>query len=383
MPFVWSIGTILGPFIGGTFADPHVGFPDIFPETSVFARLPYLLPNLICAALLLVSIVLGYLLLEETHPDMQPRVFFPADTYVSDETPLLETSDAIKRPAVDLRAETYGTFNKNRRASQASEAKWVKQCEKPASLNIFSKQIMAVVLSLSLYTYHAMTYDSLIPIFFEDDRAPPVSITGMSSWGPLISRGGLGLSLRSVGMIMAVNGAIALFIQAVVFPLAAEKVGVHRLFIVVCVLHPLAYLVVPTLLHVPESMLFPAIYLCLTIRNLCSILVYPLLLILLKEAIPSPSILGKVNGMAASAGAACRMVAPPVAGYLYTVGSKVDCTALAWYSSALVAVLGAFQAFSVKRCKAQNDPSGEGALGAKAKDISVRIVAVSDSEDGE
>jgi len=381
MPFVWSIGTILGPFIGGTFADPHVGFPDVFPETSVFARLPYLLPNLICAGLLLVSIVLGYFLLEETHPDMQPRVLFPADTYVSDETPLLETSDAIKRPAVDLRAETYGTFNRKRRASQASEARRAKRSGEPAAPTIFSKQIMAVVLSLSLYTYHAMTYDSLVPIFFEDDRAPPLSVAG-ASWLP-VSRGGLGLSLRSVGMIMAVNGAIALFIQAVVFPLAADRVGVHRLFIIVCVLHPVAYVIVPTLLHVPERLLLPAIYACLAVRNLCSILVYPLLLILLKEATPSPSILGKVNGMAASAGAACRMVAPPVAGYLYTVGSKGNCTALAWYSSALVAILGAFQCFSVKREKAQGDLSGEDGRDSGSKDVAVVVEEVSDSEDDE
>ena len=382
MPFVWSIGTILGPFIGGTFADPHDGFPNAFPETSIFARLPYLLPNLICAGLLLISIVLGYLLLEETHPDMQPRVLFPADTYVSDETPLLETSDAIKRPPLDFRAEAYGTFNKRRRASRASEAaEWVKQSEKPASPNIFSKQIMAVVLSLSLYTYHAMTYDSLIPIFFEDDRASPLSTAAVSSWGPMVSRGGLGLSLRAVGMIMAVNGAIALFIQAVVFPLAAEKLGVHRLFIIVCVLHPIAYLVVPALLYTPESLLYPAIYGCLTIRNICSILVYPLLLILLKEATPSISVLGKVNGMAASAGAACRMVAPPVAGYLYTVGSKVDCTALAWYTSALVAVLGAFQCFSIQRERAPGDPSGEEGAAVGPKHVAVQVEELLDSDD--
>lgn len=107
MPFVWSIGTIVGPCIGGTFADPHESWPDAFPKGGLFERCPYLFPNLICASLLLISIVLGFL---ETHPDMQPRVLLPADAYVSEETPLMETSDVIKRPAVDLRAETYGTM---------------------------------------------------------------------------------------------------------------------------------------------------------------------------------------------------------------------------------------------------------------------------------
>ncbi|KAK1771654.1 major facilitator superfamily domain-containing protein [Phialemonium atrogriseum] len=353
MPFVWSIGTIVGPAIGGTFADPHESFPNMFPKGSLFEVFPYLLPNLVCAGLLFISILLGYFLLEETHPDMQPRVFLPDDTFVSEETPLIETSDAIKRPAVDLlRDENYGTIKSHK--AEESDSKWTKESEKRPDCNIFSKRIMAVILALSIFTYHSMTYDHLLPIFFEDDRPlSPSSLLGspVHSLSPFYSPGGLGLSLRAVGMIMAVNGVIALFIQAVVFPFAAERLGIYRLFIFVTVLHPIAYLFVPFLLFVPESLLFPAIYVCLTIRNLFSILVYPLLLILIKEATPSPSVLGKVNGLAASAGAAFRMIAPPIAGYLYSLGKGMDCTALAWYGSAVVAVLGGIQCFSVKREK--------------------------------
>jgi hypothetical protein len=77
------------------------------------------------------------------------------------------------------------------------------------------------------------------------------------------------------------------------------------------------------------------------------------LLILIKEATPSPCVLGKINGLAASAGAACRTVAPPVAGYLYTLGSRMEFTGLAWYGSTLVAGVGAIQCFSVKRQRSE------------------------------
>ena len=348
MPFVWSIGTIIGPAIGGTFADPHEAFPALFPRGSLFDRFPYLLPNLICAGLLLISILLGYFLLEETHPDMQPRVSLDNDPFISEETPLIETSDAIKRPAVDMRDENYGSIKR------VNPGDWVKKLEKPPPCNIFCKRILAVILALSIFTYHSMTYDHLLPIFFEDERVPTPSLLISSMAHPLSlthSPGGLGLSLRAVGMIMAINGVIALFVQAVIFPVAAERIGVFKLFIIVTVLHPIAYLLVPLLLFVPNSLLFPAIYVVLTIRNIFSILVYPLLLILIKEATPSLCVLGKVNGLAASAGAACRMVAPPIAGYLYTVGKRMDCTAIAWYGSSLVAIIGAIQCFSVKRDK--------------------------------
>ncbi|KAH7030875.1 major facilitator superfamily domain-containing protein [Microdochium trichocladiopsis] len=353
MPFVWSIGTIIGPAIGGVFADPHTSFPEAFPRGSLFAEFPYLLPNLLCAALLLVSIVLGYFLLEETHPDLQPGCVTEETTFVSEETPLLETSDALKQPVVDLRGDTYGSIR-----SRASidfdfrpELDVSHKNGSKAEFSIFSKRIMALIISLSLFTYHAMTYDHLLPIFFEDDRKTFQAATSsiLSDLNIFYSPGGLGLSMQAVGMIMAVNGAIALFVQAVVFPVLAERFGVFRLFIIVSVLHPIAYAVMPFLVHVPQSYLYAAIYSCLTIRNLLSIILYPLLLILIKEATPCPSVLGKVNGFAASAGATFRMIAPPVAGYLYAIGSRIDCTGIAWYGSAVVAVIGAVQCFYVQR----------------------------------
>lgn len=372
MPFVWSIGTILGPFVGGTFADPHESFPNLFPEGSLFHTHPYLLPNLICAGLLFVSIVLGWFLLVETHPDMQPSESLVADSaaaYMSEETPLLETSDAIKRPAVDMRDDNYGTV-RDLDAVTALETTLASEKndeEAEPSSSIYTKRIVTVMIALCIYAYHSMTYDHLMPIFFEDDRvvgsdnslglnaaASLVSPTSASPFSFFLP-GGLGLSVRDVGMIMAVNGGIALFIQAVVFPMAAERLGVFRLFLLITVFQPVAYMLVPNLLLVPESLLYPAIYFCLTIRNLLSIILYPLLLIMLKESTPTPRALGKVNGLAASAGAGCRMIAPPVAGWLYTSGSKVGCSALAWYGSAVVALVGSVQCFSVPRPKCEQE----------------------------
>jgi hypothetical protein len=405
MPFVWYIGTVIGPSIGGTFADPHDSFPSLFPEGSLFFRFPYLLPNMICAALLLASVVMGYFLLEETHPDLRccrgrgdddsaaadEGTCLLADgraaadaappssrPWTAEETPLHETSDALKMPPVDLRAETYGTFVTREETGEvrveygARGAKTATTTtttplppSKTYSIRDLDHRIMALVLALSIFTYHSMTFDHLLPIYFEDGRhGDVVSSLANAVPGFFFSTGGLGLSVRAVGLIMAVNGVIALFVQAVVFPLAAERCGVYRLYIAVTVLHPVAYLVMPLLAHVPEPLLYPAIYACLSVRNVLSIIVYPLLLILIKEATPSNNALGLVNGLAASAGAACRMVAPPVAGYLYTLGSRIDCTALAWWGSAVVAVVGAVQCFWVSRPRGNvDDEEGRAAAG--------------------
>jgi predicted MFS family arabinose efflux permease len=347
MPFVWSIGTILGPAIGGTFADPAAAFPDTFSQDGLFGHFPFLLPNLICAGMLLSSILLGYFLLEETHPDMQPRVLLPDTTYVSDETPLVQTADAIKTPAVDLRAETYGTFE------GSDDSQWRRATQKTKPPQIFTKRIIALIVALGIFTYHSMTFDHLLPIFLEDKRGEVLST--MSNTPLFYIPGGLGLSVQRVGAIMSTDGVFALFVQIFLFPFAAKKLGIHRLFILVTLLHPIQYFLMPYLVYLPVSWLSAGIYTCLIIRNITSILAYPVLLILIKEATPTPSVLGKVNGLAASAGAACRTVAPPLAGYLYTMGSRMDFTGLAWFGSALVAIIGACQCLTIKRESWRND----------------------------
>ncbi|KAM0260940.1 hypothetical protein ACHAPA_010022 [Fusarium lateritium] len=349
MPFVWSIGTIVGPSIGGMFAHPHDTWPEAFSTSSFFYRYPYLLPNLICSGLLLVSIVLGILLLEETHPDMQTKHVPVTEYRPSEETPLLASSN---RMATELDPEAYGAIeNLGDDLNEVWDVSFIENEKNTmvAPSKIWNRRVVGFIVALSIFTYHSMTFDHLLPIFFEADRANATEMIKSVSIFPFYSPGGLGMTLQDVGMIMAFDGGIALFIQVFIFPWAVKKVGTYRLFLLVTVLHPMIYALMPMLLLVPECLMYPAIYGCLMVRNILSIILYPLLLILIKEATPSASALGRVNGLAASAGAACRMIASPVAGFLWTVGSKSDCSALAWYGSAIVAIFGAIQCFWVPR----------------------------------
>ena len=355
MPFVWSIGTIIGPAIGGTFANPSHNFPSVFSEHGVFARFPYLLPNLICAALLLLSILAGIFLLEETHPDLRAQANLFVYDEDTDHTPLITAAGATANPDVDLRRESYGTFNE---VNIHEEERWCVSADgrsRPLSLNekprpkAFTWQISMLVVALGIFTYHSMTYDHLLPIFLQDDRTGEISSIARVSL-PHIA-GGLGLTTKAVGLIMFVNGLIALFIQGIVFPVLADWLGVWSIFVLVTLLHPVAYFIVPYLAILPQNLVYPGIYICVTIRNILAILAYPVILILLKQASPAPSVLGKINGLAASAGAACRTIAPPIAGFLYGVGTNLGFTGLAWWGSAVVAILGALQLWLVPREK--------------------------------
>jgi predicted MFS family arabinose efflux permease len=358
MPFVWSIGTTIGPAIGGIFANPSLHFPSVFSKHGLFARFPYLLPNLICGALLLLSILAGYFLLQETHPDLQPR----ANPFVHDketvQTPLITLAGASANPEVNAPRESYGTFNQ---VNIHEEEHWYVNADgssRPAFPNekpcvkAFTWQVSMLVIALGIFTYHSMTYDHLLPIFFEDKKVDEIS--SIAGFDPFHIPGGLGLTSKAVGLILSVQGLIAVFIQGIIFPVTAGWLGIWNIFVTVTTLQPVAYFIVPYLALLPGRLVYPGIYTCLFIRNLLSILAYPVMLILLRHACPAPSVLGKVNGLAASAGAASRTIAPPIAGILYDTGSKIGFSGLAWWGSVLVAMVGVLQLWFVPREKNRN-----------------------------
>ncbi|KAJ5634869.1 hypothetical protein N7528_002711 [Penicillium herquei] len=362
MPFVWSIGTIIGPGNDWRSVSKASGqFPVSLPSRWAFGHFPYLLPNLVCSFLLLLSIIGSWLFLQETHPDLQPEIHHQFFEHASVEQSLLATSGATANAGVDLRSDSYGTFNE---VSLCRDSAWDSETgegcptwKKSFKPKAFTWKVTMLVIALAIFTYHSMTYDHLFPIFLQDEA----NISAGSS-SPFNIPGGLGLSTRTVGVIMSTDGIIALVIQSVIFPALAHWLGVWQLFILVTVLHPIAYFIVPFLIFLPQHLTFIGIYACLVVRNILSIIAYPVLLILIKQASPSDSVMGKINGLAASAGAASRTIAPPLAGFLYSAGAQIGCTGIAWWGSSLVALLGASQIWFIQRKPRSSENLKFGAL---------------------
>lgn len=73
MPFVWCLGSIIGPVLGGALAQPCIAYPWLFDQESIFGAYPFLLPNLVCVVILLFGIGIGILFLEETHAAKKNR----------------------------------------------------------------------------------------------------------------------------------------------------------------------------------------------------------------------------------------------------------------------------------------------------------------------
>lgn len=63
----------MGPLIGGALAEPCNNYPHLFARGTLWDRYPFLLPNIVCAMILVVGIVVGILFLEETHQEKRYR----------------------------------------------------------------------------------------------------------------------------------------------------------------------------------------------------------------------------------------------------------------------------------------------------------------------
>jgi MFS family permease len=67
MPVVWCIGSIAGSAIGGILADPVRNYG--WSAGSIWAKYPFLLPNVFCTGIVVLGMIVGVLFLDETHED--------------------------------------------------------------------------------------------------------------------------------------------------------------------------------------------------------------------------------------------------------------------------------------------------------------------------
>ncbi|KAF2269387.1 MFS general substrate transporter [Lojkania enalia] len=380
-PFVWTLGGIIGSAMGGFLAQPAHFYPSTFSQDGIFGTFPYLLPNLVAAGSIVIAIIQGILFLKETNPAFQEE----EDTAVDDESideraPLLTARDRTRRsmsrtsrPSItvieslrkqgkrpsfleeglpmpmdqrfDIRRESFGTMHAIHipKDQQSNRRLSVHPTRPPLSRNatsayqgkVFNFTIVMIVVALVIVAYHQMAFVTAMPVFMLDD--PYAS--------GLDFKGGLGLTLHDVGTFLAVNGFITLFVQAVIFPPFVEKIGVWRSFVSMIVLYPTCYFIVPFVSALPDNLVSAGIYLSFILQAFYGIISFPCALILMKNATPSPLVLGRVNGLAMSACCLARTVGPPLVGIIYSFGGS----AAAFFSCAGVAFLGVVQLFWVPR----------------------------------
>lgn len=354
--------------MGGWLAQPAHQYPNTFSPDGIFGEYPYLLPNIVAVIAIVIAILQGLVFLKETNPIMlakrakarshsrdtlvnsnettpllgTPKVKTPA-TAVSDADDSLQTGPfedsmpGATDPHFDLRRSSFGTVHSIKLLPE-HKPNLPSILERPSFRETFNFSLVMLILSFVIVSYHGMAYSNLLPIFIQDKPR--------ATYPDLDLIGGLGFELHDVGSFGAANGLIAMAVQIVIFPPFVARVGVWKSYLIMMLLYPIGYTIPPFLtMLAPGLQRSAGIYCIMIFQNHLNIIIPPCLLILIKNATPSPLVLGTVNGACMAFICAARTIAPPLQGLIYAKGGS----ATAWFSLVAVAVIAIVQLMWVPR----------------------------------
>lgn len=170
---------------------------------------------------------------------------------------------------------------------------------------------------------------------------------------PFKFSGGFALSTKAIGFMMAVQGVYSMIAQLWLFPFIVRRIGTLGAFRLVMVIWPFLYFAVPYLVLLPEKYQTTGIYIALLTKMTFHTIAFPSNAILLANSAPSKSVLGTINGVAASTACLSRAFGPTVTGGIHAAGLKFGCSGLAWWAGGLVCAIGAVESFFME----ENDTS--------------------------
>lgn len=189
---------------------------------------------------------------------------------------------------------------------------------------------------------HSVSFDQLIPIFLSS----PISHEKPSL--PFKFVGGLNLPTKTIGFMMAVQGVYSMIAQLWLFPFVVRRFGTLQAYRFVLSAWPLLYLLVPYLVLLPTALQIPAVYASLICKITVHVVAFPSSAMLLANSAPSMTVLGSINGVAASTASLSRAFGPTVTGFLHSNGLERGYSGLSWWACGIVCALGAAESFWIK-----------------------------------
>lgn len=281
LPLCYALGLTIGPAIGGYTADPAKQYPNsVFADWPLFSTYPYFLPCLLSGLLNLLAFVLGTFGLDETLPSKAPATR-KAYTLVS------STEDNEQQQTISLIEVA------------------------PPLRALLTKYVTMLLISFGFMAFENSAWLSIVPLF---------SYTRVED-------GGLGLNLDQIGMTLSANGVVALVVQGLLFPHLHRRMGVVRLYRLVRLSYPIAFMSLPLVRAISQ--------LCPTQSSSTSVSIFAMVLVmmgrsvgnmsivcmtlLINDSAPNHASLGSVNGLGQSVASFSRAISPFLAGKLFSI----------------------------------------------------------------
>jgi hypothetical protein len=170
---------------------------------------------------------------------------------------------------------------------------------------------------------------------------------------------GFNLDAATVGTILSWQGGLQIVALLVIFPTVHRRCGSLFTFRAAVLGYPLLHFLVPYIGLVSDRLRYPVIGLILFWKVTAGSFAYPSNNIMLADAAPSLTVLGTLNGVAASSASLARALGPIVSGAAQTRGAAAGYSGLAWWTCAAVAAVGAvvslYQTHEIRNRTAEGD----------------------------
>lgn len=322
LPFVWQVGAILGPILGGSLASPARKFPQLFGHSKFLKTFPYALPNLVATVIFTIGILAGILFLKESLESKKRRRDYGliAGKFL---TSSCGSRRSELRPADD--------FESNLASSKKEAA-----TGPPKYREVFSYQSNLHLLAYMLLGFHGVAYDQLIPVFMHLD----VHCCGDPKL-PFKFSDGFGLESGRIGLIFMLYGIVSMLAQFLLFPPLTKRLGALFCYRACTMVFPLVYLVTPYTVLMPTDVGRQAtIISVMMLKGLANVFAFPCITILMTNSVRELRLLGTLNGVATSLGAVGRACGPYIAGKTFTWGAHAGFMIASWWLLAAFALAG-------------------------------------------
>lgn len=336
LPMTFSIGVIVGPILGGVLSDPASSYPGLLGRVALLMRFPYALPNVVSALFLLAAAAAVWLGLEET---LEPLRDDPPDVGLRLGRRLAALLRA-RLPTGPPRGYEAGRVSYSSTSSDlpaaAPPVKRPRRQRLPFG-RIFTRNVSLTMLAHFLLAFHVGTFNSMWLVFLSTPVWDPASSRHPLRL-PFAFTGGLGLQSQSVGLAMAVLGAIGISMQLFLYSGLSARLGALRAWRGALLFFPAAYFLMPYLSVVPSAAIWLAICAVLLIQVTGRTFTLPTQIILVNNCSPHPSVLGTVHGLGQSVSSAARTVGPLIGGVVYGLGLSRGVVGLIWWALSGIAV---------------------------------------------
>ncbi|WOL18050.1 protein ZINC INDUCED FACILITATOR-LIKE 1-like [Canna indica] len=274
----WGIGLIIGPAIGGFFAQPAEKYPEVFSQDSFFARFPYFLPCL-CISIFSFGVLIASVWLPETlHKHCKNQM---VDAAIEDVETTLYSSD--------LKGH-------------------IRQCEEnePPKKNLFKNwPLMSSIIVYCIFSLHDMAYSEIFSLWAISDK----------------SYGGLSFSSEEVGTVLAISGFGLLLFQITLYSPIEKHMGPVNLLRVAAVLSIPLLGAYPFMTNLSGLLLTFIVNLASLLKYILSVAIMTGLFILQNDAV-SQEQRGAANGLSVTVASLFKAIAPAAGGAIFSWAQK-------------------------------------------------------------